>query len=80
MEFPAVCEMLDFEFKPPIQEIPICICIPLHPATTDDWTSLLMRSFKSTDQEDRGAIVMASDALENYLDQRRGGRLEEVFY
>jgi len=39
-----------------------------------------MRSFKSTDQEDRGAIVMASDALENYLDQRRGGRLEEVFY
>ena len=79
-EFPAACEVLDFELKPPIQEIPVCICIPLRPASTDDWTSLLMRPFKSKDQENRGAIVMASDALEDYLDQNGGGRLEEVFY
>jgi len=80
VEFPAVCEVLDFELKPPIQAIPNCICIPVHPPSADDWTNLLMRSFKSKDQEDRGAIVMASDALENYLDQSRAGRLEEVFY
>ena len=79
-EFPAACEVLDFELKPPIQEIPIFICIPLLPASIDEWTSLLMRYFKAKDQEDRGAIVMASDALEDYLDQNGGGRLEEVFY
>eukprot|EP00253_Pinus_taeda_P002970 PITA_02970 len=51
-EVPAVCEVLDFELKPPIQEVP----------------------------EDRGAIVMASDALQDYLDQSLGGRMEEVIY
>lgn len=77
---PAVCEALGFEFTTSILEKPICICFPVNDAPNDVWTKQLMRSFKCKDQEDRGAIVMASDALESYLAESSENRAEEVFY
>lgn len=76
----AVCEALNSEFMTANQRDPICICIPLHHPAKDDWTKLLMKSFKSKDQQDRGAISMASDALENYLSGNQENETEEELY
>lgn len=77
---PAVCNALEFESTKLIQEMPICICIPLKRAFQDDWTKVLIRSFKSKDQEDRGVTVLAADALQSYLDGRKIDIKREVSY
>lgn len=77
---PAVCDALDNEFTKKQAE-PTCICIPVNPSINGDyWTYALMKSFKSKDQEDRGAMDMASVALENYLSGSEKEQTEEVFY
>ena len=58
----------------------IFICIPMHGASSDVWTELLVRSLRSKDAEGRGVRVMASEALEGYLAGRRGGSSECVEY
>lgn len=79
-EFPAaVCETLDM-FRRSIQEKPTCICIPVLPAAYDDWTKLLIRSFRSKDEEARGVRDMALVALEGYMGDSRGATLESVEY
>jgi hypothetical protein len=81
VEFPAaVCRTLDYTSRVSIVEERICICIPVNPPSDDHWTKMLMRSFTSKDKEDRGAIVMASDALRKYLDESREERVETVEY
>nr|ADE77196.1 unknown [Picea sitchensis] len=51
------------------QEERMCICIPLHPACDDEWTKMLIRSFRCKDKAGRRIRVMTSDALENYMDK-----------
>jgi hypothetical protein len=71
----AVCETLDIFPDFFTTSTPDCICIPVHPADNDEWTKLLIRSLRKQDPEirsmDRG-IVTASDALQNYMDQKGG--------
>lgn len=77
----AACEALDFEFRTTTQKDPICICIPVHPASVDNkWTKLLVRMLKYKDQQDRGATVAAADAVQNYLNDPATDRAEETKY
>eukprot|EP01018_Ginkgo_biloba_P005380 Gb_27443 [translate_table: standard] len=78
--FPAaVCETLDIVARS-VEEKPTCICIPVLPALRDDWTRLLITSFKCKDEESRGAGVPATEALESYLGETRAATAERVTY
>lgn len=73
----AVCETLDIflDFFGTSHLLPDCICIPTHPADSDEWTKLLIRSLRYEDPEVRSVdrvVVTASDALQNYMDQKGG--------
>lgn len=73
----AVYDALDFQSTTSSENEAICLCIPV---TDDKWTNLLVRSLKYKDQGDKGAIVAAADALQNYLDKRGEDRAEEIKY
>ena len=73
----AVSETLDIfmDFFGTGPLLPNCIYIPVHPASNDDWAKLLIRSSGYEDPEIRSVdqvIVMASDALQNYMDKKGG--------
>lgn len=46
-----------------------CLCIPLREAEEDKWTKLVIRLMRSKDKEGRGVRVLASDAMEKYIDR-----------
>jgi hypothetical protein len=60
----------------------ICVCIPKNDVDDDDWTELLVSSFRSKDVEARGFRVMDLEALQEYLDEERarGNRRQELEY
>lgn len=62
----AVCKILDYLNKHPRERS--CVCIPLRVAGDDDWTKLLIRFMRSKEKIAREVRVMASDAVQKYIE------------